>query len=326
MSEKMRYGCSLKGMRATLAETLVELGHQDPKMIVVDCETGTATNILDFRDTFPDRYVTTGVAEQSGVSFAFGAARSGLHPVVPLFSSFLTRRACDQIFIQIGYAHANVKMIGCYSGLTTPNTGATHQSINDIALMRSLPGVVVIETADSTELKQALTAMMQIDGPVYVRMIRGDIGGYDNPCVPEDHVFHIGKSSVLREGDDISLIGTGMMVSRCLEAADKLKEKGVSAEVVNCSAIKPFDCDTIVASVRKTGCAVTAENHSIIGGTGSAVAECLAEHCPAPLKRVGIMDQYGESGPLEELFPKYGLTTDKVVEAALALLKDKVRI
>jgi transketolase len=325
MSEKMRYGCSLKGMRATLAETLVKLGHQDPKMIVVDCETGTATNILDFRDTFPDRYVTTGVAEQSGVSFAFGAARSGLHPVVPLFSSFLTRRACDQIFIQIGYAHANVKMIGCYSGLTTPNTGATHQSINDIALMRSLPGIVVIETADSTELKQALTAMMQIDGPVYVRMIRGDIGGYDNPCVPEDHVFHIGKSSVLREGDDISLIGTGMMVSRCLEAADKLKERAF-----------PPKSSTAPRSNRSTAIpsSLGAQNRMRRNGRkpfdhrrhSSAVAECLAEHCPAPLKRVGIMDQYGESGPLEELFPKYGLTTDKVVEAALALLKDKVRI
>jgi transketolase len=308
-------------MRATLGDTLVELGHTDPKMIVIDCETGTATNILDFRDTFPERYVTTGVAEQSGVSFAFGAARSGLHPVIPLFSSFLTRRACDQIFIQIGYAHANVKMVGCYSGLTTPNTGATHQSINDIALMRTLPGVTVIEAADPFELKQALIAMTEIDGPVYLRMIRGDIAEYDGQCVPEDHEFRIGKSTVLREGRDISLIGTGMMVSRCLEAAEILREKGYSAEVINCSAIKPFDNETIAASVRKTGRAVTAENHSIIGGTGSAVAECLAEHCPAPLRRVGIMDQYGESGSLEELFPKFGLTTEKVVEAALSLLE-----
>lgn len=321
MSEKMRYGCSLKGMRATLSDTLVELGHKDPKMIVIDCETGTATNILDFRDTFHDQYVTTGVAEQSGVSFAFGAARSGLHPVIPLFSSFLTRRACDQIFIQIGYANANVKMIGCYSGLTTPNTGATHQSINDISIMRSLPGVTVIETADPLELKQALNAMMEIEGPVYLRMIRGDIAKYDIQCVPEHHEFKIGKSTVLREGKDISLIGTGLMVSRCLEASDILKEKGYSAEVINCSALKPFDSETIATSVRKTGCAVTAENHSIIGGTGSAVAECLAEHCPSPMRRVGIMDQYGESGSLEELFPKFGLTTEKVVEAALSLLK-----
>ena len=320
MSEKMRYGCSLKGMRATLSDSLVELGHKDPNMIVVDCETGTATNVLDFRDTFGDRYVTMGVAEQSGVSFAFGASRAGLHPVVPLFSAFLTRRACDQIYIQIGYAQANVKMIGCYSGLTTPNTGATHQSVNDIAIMRSMPDITVVETADPEELRQALLSMWDVPGPVYIRMIRGDIAKYDIQCVPEDHQFKFGKSTVLREGMDISLIGTGMMVSRCLEAADILKEKGYSAEVINCSALKPFDNETIAASVKKTGRAVTAENHNIIGGTGSAVAECLAEYCPAPMKRVGIMDKYGESGSLEELFPKFGLTTEKVVEAALELL------
>ncbi len=321
MSEKMRYGCSLKGMRATLSDTLVELGHKDPHMIVVDCETGTATNILDFRDTFGDRYVTMGVAEQSGVSFAFGASRAGLHPVIPLFSSFLTRRACDQIYIQIGYAQANVKMVGCYSGMTTPNTGATHQSVNDIAIMRSMPGITVAETADPEELRQALLALWDVPGPVYLRMIRGDISKYDIQCVPESHQFKYGKSTVLREGTDISLIGTGLMVSRCLEAADILKEKGYSAEVINCSAIKPFDNETIAASVKKTGRAVTAENHNVIGGTGSAVAECLAEHCPAPMRRVGIMDRYGESGSLEELFPKFGLTTEKVVEAALELLK-----
>ena len=322
MSEQMRYGCSLKGMRATLAETLVDIGRRDDRVIVIDCETGTATNILDFRDTFPDRYVTTGVAEQCGVSFAFGAARSGLVPIVPLFSSFLTRRACDQIFLQVCYPSANVKLIGCYSGLTTPNTGATHQSINDLAIMRSFPNLTVIETADPAELKLALYAMMEIEGPVYLRMIRGDIKKYeDRQCIPEDHGFQIGKSSVLRQGRDITLIGSGLMVPRCLEAADKLSETGISAEVINLTAIKPFDDDTVVTSAGKTGRVVTAENHSVIGGIGSAVAECLGEHCPTPMRRIGIMDRFGESGELEELFEKYGLTAGHVVAAAMELLR-----
>jgi len=321
MSEKMMYGSSLKGMRATLGETLVEIGRENEKVVVIDCETGTATNILEFRDTFPDRFVTTGVAEQSGLSFAFGVARAGMIPIVPLFSSFLTRRACDQIFIQAGYADANIKLIGCYSGLTSPNTGATHQSVNDISIMRAMPNFTVIETADPNELKQALNAMMEIEGPVYLRMIRGDIKKYDVSCVPKNHEFKIGKSTVLKEGKDITLIGSGLMVSRCLEAAEMLKGNNIEAEVINLSAIKPFDTETVLKSVKKTGRAVTAENHSIIGGAGSAVLENLSDKCPVLTKMVGIMDKYGESGELEDLFGKYGLTSEKVFEAALELMK-----
>jgi transketolase len=319
MSEKLMYGCSLKGMRATLADTLVEIGKANEKAVVIDCETGTATNILEFRDTFPGRFVTMGVAEQSGLSFAFGVARTGFIPIVPLFSSFMTRRACDQIFIQAGYANANIKMIGCYSGLTTPNTGATHQSVNDIAIMRSIPNITVIETADPFELRQALLAMMEIQGPVYIRMIRGDVKKYDIQCVPDDHQFAVGKSTVLREGRDITLIGSGLMVPRCLEAANTLAEKGIDAEVINLSAIKPFDTETVLRSVKKTGRAVTAENHSVIGGVGSAVLEALCGN-PVPVCMVGIQDKFGESGSLEDLFEKYGLTSEKVVSAALELL------
>jgi transketolase len=268
---------------------------------------------------FPNRFVTTGVAEQSGLSFAFGVARTGFVPIVPLFSSFLTRRACDQIFIQVGYANANIKMVGCYSGLTTPNTGATHQSVNDIAIMRSIPNLTVIETADPFELRQALLAMMEIQGPVYIRMIRGDVKKYDIQCVPDDHQFTVGKSTVLREGRDITLIGSGLMVPRCLEAANTLVEKGIDAEVINLSAIKPFDTETVLRSVKKTGRAVTAENHSVIGGVGSAVLEALCGN-PVPVSMVGIQDKFGESGSLEDLFEKYGLTSEKVVSAALELL------
>ena len=321
MSEKLMYGSSLKGMRATLGETLVELGQENEKIIVIDGETGTATNIFDFRDTFPERFVTVGVAEQSAVSFAFGASRNGFIPFVPLFSSFLTRRACDQIFIQIGYSHANVKLVGCYSGFTTPNTGATHQSINDLAIIRSMPNFTVIETADSFELKQVLKKAAQIKGPVYVRMIRGDISQYDGVFNKEGYQFEIGKSPVLREGKDITLIACGLMVPRALEAADELMKKGISAEVINLSSIKPIDTDTLVKSLKKTGKAVTAENHNIMGGMGSAVLEAICDKSPVPVKMIGIMDQYGESAELKDLFEKYHLRAQDIVYAAEELLK-----
>ena len=323
MKEKLMYGCSIKGMRATLGETLAELGHENEKIIVIDGETGTATNIFDFRDTFPERFITVGVAEQSAVSFAFGASRNGYIPFVPLFSSFLTRRACDQIFIQAGYANANIKLVGCYSGFTTPNTGATHQSINDLAIIRSMPNFTVIEAADPLELKQVLKKAAQINGPVYIRMIRGDISKYDGIFNKKGYHFEIGKSPVLREGKDITFIACGLMVPRALEAADELMNKGISAEVINLSCIKPIDTETLIKSLRKTGKAITAENHNIMGGMGSAVLEAICDKIPVPVKMVGISDHYGESAELKDLFEKYHLRSQDILCAAEELLKFK---
>jgi transketolase len=323
MSEKLMYGCSLKGMRATLADTLVELGHENDKVIVIDGETGTATNILDFRSTFPERFVTMGVAEQSAISFAFGASRNGFIPIVPLFSSFMTRRACDQLFIQAGYANANVKLIGCYSGFTTPNTGATHQSINDLAIMRSMPNFTVIETADPAELRQAIRKAVEVKGPVYIRMIRGDLPEYDGIFNKESYTFEIGVSPVLREGRDITLIACGLMVPRALEAAEALAKRNVSAEVINLSTIKPIDTDTLVKSLKKTGRAVTAENHTVMGGMGSAVLEAISDKCPVPVKMVGILDRYGESAEIKDLFVKYHLCTEDIIKAAAEIMKLK---
>jgi transketolase len=289
-------------------------------MVVVDAETGTATNVLDFRDAYPDRYVTMGISEQAALSFAFALSRSGMLPVVPLFSCFMSHRACDQLYVQIGYAHANVKLIGCYTGITTPNTGATHQCMNDIAILRSTPNIRVVECADPTELSQAIEQAMAYEGPVYIRMIRGDIPKYDVPVVPEGHRFDLTKSTVLREGTDISLVASGMMVARALEAADILAREGVSAEVVNMTAIKPVDAGTLVATARKTGRVVTCENHNIFGGVGSAVAECLCENAPVPMRMVGVRDRYGWSGPLEDLVEMFGLTTEEIVKSARELL------
>jgi transketolase len=316
----MMYGVSLKGFRSALADTLVAMGERYPNMVVVDAETGTATNVLDFRDAYPDRYVTMGISEQAALSFAFALSRSGMLPVVPLFSCFMSHRACDQLYVQIGYAHANVKLIGCYTGITTPNTGATHQCMNDIAILRSTPNIRVVECADPTELSQAIQQAMAYEGPVYIRMIRGDIPKYDVPVVPEGHRFDLAKSTVLREGTDISLVASGMMVARALEAADILAREGVSAEVVNMTAIKPVDADTLVATARKTGRVVTCENHNIFGGVGSAVAECLCENAPVPMRMVGVRDRYGWSGPLEDLCEMFGLTTEEIVKSARELL------
>jgi transketolase len=320
MSEKMMYGASLKGFRAVLADKLVELGGKYKNMVVVDAETGTATNILDFKSAYPGRYITAGIAEQAALSFASSLARSGKIAVTPLFSCFLARRACDQIYIQIGYAKANVKMIGCYSGITTPNTGATHQAVNDIAIIRSMPNIVVAETADPGEFGRALEAAVSYEGPVFLRMIRGDIPQYDVQCVPDNQNFDLLKSTRLVEGSDISLIASGLMVPRALEAARLLARRGVSAEVINCTAIKPVDKDTIVASAKKTGKAVTCENHNVYGGVGSAVAECLAQYCPVPMRFVGIEDQYGWSGDLGDLLEMYELTADKILKKAEELL------
>lgn len=323
MSEELMYGCSLKGMRTALKETLIEVAQMNDKVVVIDCETGTATNILSFKKVFPDRFIELGIAEQNSVSFAFGVARSGYIPIVPLFGSFLTRRACDQIFIQVGYAEANIKLIGCYSGLTTPNTGATHQSINDVSIMRSIPNIKIIEACNEMELRGAIIAAVEHHGPVYIRMIRGDIKPYEDVVIPIEQKFEIGKSTVLRKGKDVTLISCGLMVSRCMEASGELLKEGISAEVINCSTIKPLDEETILDSVSKTRAVVTAENHSIIGGLGGALAEFLVENLPVPVKRVGIMDKYGESGALEDLFLKYGLTSEAVISAAKEVLKRK---
>ena len=316
---KMMYGTSIKGFRAALSDTLLTLGDDYNNLVVIDAETGTATNVMDFKDKFPDRYVTMGIAEQTALSFAFALSRSGIIPVVPLFSCFLVRRACDQIFIQIGYSNANVKMIGCYTGLTSPNTGATHQSINDVAIIRSMPNIMVIETADPKELSQAIRASIEYTGPVYIRMVRGDIPKYD-VISTEGHIFQLGKSTVLREGTDISLVASGIMVPRAIEAAEQLAAGGVSAEVINCSAIKPLDEDIIVSSAKKTGRLVTCENSNIYGSMGSAVAELLVERCPVPMRLMGIEDKYGWSAPLEDLLEMYGLTTEMILEKAGELL------
>jgi transketolase len=305
-----------QGLRDEWGRILVGLARSHEKIILLDADVSPATRADGFGREFPERFVQFGCAEQNMVSAAAGIASMGLVPVLSIFACFCSRRVADQVAISIAYPRMNVKLVGSYAGLTTPNTGATHQSVDDVNIMRGIPNMLVFEAADAFELEQIMEACVLHDGPTYVRVVRCAVPR----VVPEGYEFRIGRAAVLREGKDVSLIGSGLMVSRCLEAAESLAGEGISAEVINMSSIKPVDSDTIVASAAKTGHVLTAENHSIIGGLGSAVAEVLAERYPARLKRVGIQDQFGTSGTLDSILERFGLTAGNVRRQAEILL------
>lgn len=315
------YGSKLQGMRAAVGDTLVELGKKNDKIVVIDAETAVATNIMPFKEAFPDRFLTTCIAEQNAISVAYGLQRMGYIPFVPLFASFIGRRSFDQIFVQAGYPNANIKMMGCYAGITAASVGATHQSFNDIAIMRTIPNIKIIEACDAEELREAIIAAAEYVGPVYIRVVRSDLPEYEVKQMPEDYHFEMEKATVIREGTDISLVGSGIMVSRCKEAAEILAGKGISAEVINVSTIKPLDEDTIVQSASKTRHVVTAENNTVIGGLGGAIAEVLGEKCPVKIGRIGIQDRFGHSGLIDELLDIYNLTTEDIVKKALEILE-----
>lgn len=315
------YGSKIQGMRAAVGDTLVELGKKNDRIVVIDAETAVATNIMPFKEAFPDRFLTTCIAEQNAISVAYGLQRMGYIPFVPLFAAFIGRRAFDQIFVQAGYPKANIKMMGGYAGITSASVGATHQSFNDIAIIRTIPNIKIIEACDTDELREAMIAAAEYVGPVYIRVVRSDLPEYEVKQMPQDYHFEIGKATVIREGTDVSLIGSGIMVARCKEAAQILEKQGISAEVINVSTIKPIDKETIIASATKTKHVVTAENNTIIGGVGSAVAEVLSENCPCKLGRIGILDRYGHSGIVDELLKLYNLTTQDIVSKVLEVLQ-----
>lgn len=315
-----QYDIAAGNIRQLFGETLAAIGAENPRLVVVDCQTAMPTAAAVFAGAHPDRFIDLGIAEQNAVSFAAGLARVGFVPVVPLFGCFLARRALDQVTIQAAYPRLNVKLCGLYAGLTSPNTGATHQMLTDLAVMRSIPHLTVVEPADGIELTQALRALVAQDGPTYLRLVRGDIGGPVPRVSPDGYRFQVGAATLLREGRDVTLVGSGLMVSRCLQAAAALAAEGIAADVINVATIKPLDVALLAARARRTGAVVTAENHTVLGGLGSAVAEALAEACPVPVRRVGVQDAFGTSGPLEELLPHYGLTAEAVGAAAHAVL------
>jgi transketolase len=260
-----------------------------------------------------------GVAEQNMVGVAAGMALMGKIPFVSTFGVFASRRACDQVAISVAHCQLNVKLVGAYSGIVSGNNGATHQAVEDVGIMRAIPHMVVVDPADDVEMEQVVRAIVAYDGPVYLRVTR-DVW----PRVSlEGYNFALGKAARVREGKDVTLIGSGMMTSQCVEAAHLLSQSGIEARVLNMATLKPIDVDAIVKAAEETGGIVTAENHNVYGGLGSAVAEVLVEHAPAPMVRVGIRDCYGECGGNTDLLCKYEMSPQHIAEAARSVLQRK---
>ena len=292
-------------------KALAELA-ADPRVVVMDADLAGSTKTSEFQKVCPERFVEVGIAEQNMIGIAAGLAASGKVVFASTFGIFATGRCWEQIRLAVAYPKLNVKICATHCGITVGEDGASHQALEDMAIMRSIPNMTVLCPADAYEAFAATKALAEYDGPAYMRMGRADF-----PVITDEgEPLVIGKARIMREGTDVTLIGCGQMTALCLKAADMLEADGISAEVLNISTIKPLDSAAVVASVSKTGCCVTAEEHSIIGGLESAVAEALADSCPAPLERVGTMDTFGESGKPAELMAKYGLTAEHIADSA----------
>jgi len=306
----------LVAQRDAFGETLLELVAEDERVYVLDGDLANSTKADMVALERPDRFLQMGIAEQNMVGVAAGMASCGLVPWLSSFACFLVNRDLDQLRVVVAQPNLSVKLAGAYSGLLTGKTGKTHQEVADLAVMRSMPNMVVIAPADGVETRLAMRAANAYDGPVYMRLTRDP-----HPVIfPEDYDFEIGKGVAVREGTDVALISTGEQTVRCMEAAATLAAEGVSALVLHVPTLKPLDEAAIVAAAEKTGRVVTAEDHTIIGGLGGAVAEVLGERCPTRIKRVGIADCFGESAANDDLLEKYGLTPDHVAAAARSLL------
>ena len=298
--------------REAYGQALEELGAVRQDVVVLDADLSKSTKTSMFQSKYPERFFNAGIAEQNLMGLAAGFAAAGKVPFASTFAVFATGRAYDQIRNSICYPRLNVKIAATHAGITVGEDGGSHQALEDINLMRGLPNMTVLVPADGPEAKNAVKAAAEYAGPVYIRLGRSGV-----PTITDaDAPFVIGKGRVMREGSDVTLIGCGMMVAKALEAADALAEEGVSAAVIDMSTIKPIDRELIVEWAKKTGAIVTAEEHNVIGGLGSAVAEVLVEEALVPMERVGIEDVFGESGTGGELVEKYRLTAEHIVEKA----------
>jgi transketolase len=305
-----------EALREAWGNHLVALAAEYPDLLVLDGDLANSTRADIVKDAAPDRFLEMGIAEQNMLGVAAGLATVGYVPWISTFVPFLAARALDQIRVVIAQPHLNVKMCGAYSGILTGKTGKTHQSGDDIAIFRAMPGVVTIVPADAAELRSAMDAMMRHDGPMYLRVTRDPTPVIFGP----DYRFEIGKGVLLRDGADVGIISTGVQTIRALEAADLLAAEGIAASVLHLPTIKPLDIEAIVAVAARTGRIVTAEDHTIIGGLGGAVAETLAEHHPTRMRRIGWQDTFGESAPNEFLLEKYRLAPSYIAEAAQDLM------
>jgi len=302
------------------ADALIELGDKDPNVVVLDADLSKSTLTCLFRDKFPDRFFNAGIAEQNMVNLASGLSLVDFVPFVCTYGVFVSGRAWEFIRTTVCVNNLNVKFGGAHGGLSVGPDGATHQALEEISLMRCLPNMTVIVPSDYYETRKATLAAAAMKGPVYVRFGREKVPVVTAPETP----FEIGKAIVMREGTDVTLIACGAMVAESLDAADILAEKGIIAEVINLHTIKPIDKETILESVQKTGAVVTAEEHQVAGGMGSAVFEVLAQNYPVPGEMIGIQDSFGESGKPSELLEKYECLAENIVEKALKVVSRKV--
>jgi transketolase len=306
-----------KAIRDAYGETLVKLGETNKNIVVLDADVSSSTKSALFAAKYPERFFNVGVAEANMAGMAAGLATCGFIPFINTFAAFMVLRAADPIRTLGSYGGANIKIAGAYAGLSDSYDGATHHSIDDISFMRALPGMTVISVGDPIEAEKAVAAAAEIVGPVYLRLSRAD-----HPYIyDENYNFQLGKGVVLRDGSDVTLVATGYMVSKAIEAAEKLNELGISARVVNIHTIKPIDSELIVRCAKETGCIVTIEEHSIYGGLGSAVTEVVTSGYPVPVEIIGIADTYAESGDYEKLLHKYGLSSDAITGRVTSFVK-----
>lgn len=312
MSEKI-------ATRDAYGQTLLELGRENSRVVVLDADLSGSTKTKPFSKEFPERFFNAGIAEANMTGMAAGLAAGGMIPFASTFAVFAAGRAFEQIRQSVAYPGLNVKIVATHGGITVGEDGGSHQSVEDLAIMRSLPKMTVLCPADGPETAAAIRAAAAYNGPVYVRLGRGKV-----PVVfDQDCDFTIGKGVTLRDGSDLTFITTGLMTAEALQAATILAEENVSARVVHLGTIKPLDVELVLKAARETGAVVTAEEHSVIGGLGGAVCEALAEGCPVPVERVGLRDEFGQSGTADELLAHYGLTAAHLVEAAERILARK---
>ncbi|MBO5891877.1 MAG: transketolase family protein [Oscillospiraceae bacterium] len=303
--------------RDSYGNALKELGAEFDNLVVLDADLAGATKTGTFKKAFPDRHFDCGIAEANMICMATGMSTAGLVPFASSFAMFAAGRAFEQVRNSIGYPHLNVKIGATHGGISVGEDGASHQCCEDFALMRSIPGMTVICPADDVEAKAAVRAAYEMEGPVYLRFGRLAVPVFHS----EDYKFEIGKGEVVRDGSDVAIIANGLLVYEAIEAGEKLAEAGINAMVINMATIKPLDEELVLAAAKKCGKIITCEEHSVIGGLGEAVCSLLSEKCPTIVKRIGVNDEFGHSGPAKDLLKQFGLCSDHIVEVAQELCK-----
>jgi len=307
-----------KATRESYGEALAELAEEYPQVVVLDADLAAATKTGIFKKACPERFIDCGIAECNMVGVAAGLATCGKIPFATSFAMFAAGRAFEQVRNSVGYPHLNVKIVGSHAGISVGEDGATHQCNEDLALMRTIPNMVVLNPSDHYEMKAAVKAAIEYKGPVYLRLGRLAVESFNNA---DDYHFEIGKGITLRDGKAINIVATGLMVSRALEAVKILAEQGIDARLINIHTVKPLDRELILKAAKETGRIITVEEHNVIGGLGDAVCGLLSEECPTPVTKIGVNDVYGHSGPAVDLLDEFGLNAAHIVEVTEKVLK-----